>query len=130
MAYDGLAPGDPDLDGAQVLEVAGDRRLRGAHAVGGEQLDQVGLAGHRLLGEQAGDPVLALGLGERLGRRELRCHQPSSSRKRSEAPEGVQPVVGLREHAAAVAVDDGGRDLLAPVGGQAVQEHGAGGRRP
>ena len=64
---DGLAAADPHLDGAEVLEVARDRRLRGGDALAGEQLDQLGLAGHRVLLEQLADAVLALRLARALG---------------------------------------------------------------
>src|SRR5690606_7115635 len=43
-----------------------------------------------------------------------------------EATGGVHAVLGLPPDAAAVAVDDVGGGLLAPVGGQAVEEHAGG----
>src|SRR5690606_7001530 len=49
--------------------------LGGLHALRGEQLDEVGLAGDGVVGEELGDAVLPLRLGQR--------HQASSSRKRS-----------------------------------------------
>src|SRR5690606_30994974 len=71
----GVAAGHPDLDGAEVLEVARDGGLGGLDALGGQELHEVGLAGDRLLGQQPDDAVLALRLGHR--------HQASSRRKRS-----------------------------------------------
>ena len=93
---DGLAAGDPHLDGPEVLEVARHGGLGGRDAVGGEQLDEVGLAGDGVLGEQLGDAVLALGLGvitallqeeaeEARGRRAGGCGpggRPGSGRRR------------------------------------------------
>ncbi len=88
---DGLAAGDPDLDGAEVLEVARHGGLGGGDAVGGQQLDEVGLAGDGVVGEQPGDAVLALRLGEGLGVGVgLGGHQASSSRKRSRPREACR----------------------------------------
>src|SRR5947199_3202897 len=57
--------GDADLHRAEVLEVTADRRLGGDDPVRRQELDQLGLARHGLLLEQARDAVLALGLAER-----------------------------------------------------------------
>src|SRR5712692_9057296 len=58
------AAGDADLDGAELFEVAADGGLGGDDAVGGEELDDLGLAGDGLLFEEAADSVLALGFAE------------------------------------------------------------------
>src|SRR5204862_1072805 len=49
----------------ELLEIAAHRGLCGHHAVSPQELDELGLARHRLLLEQARDPMLALGLAER-----------------------------------------------------------------
>ena len=61
---DAVAGRGPDLDRPELLEVAGHGGLGGDHTVGGQQLDQLGLAADRLLFEQPGDAVLALVLGQ------------------------------------------------------------------
>ena len=61
----GLATGQADLDRAQLLQVAGDGGLGGLDALGGQQVDQMGLAAHRPGLQQFGDPVLSLVLGHR-----------------------------------------------------------------
>ena len=58
------APGDADFEGSELLEVAADGGLGGDDAVGGEELDDLGLAGDGLLLEEAGDAVLALRFAE------------------------------------------------------------------
>ena len=87
-------------------------------AVGGEHLDQLGLAGDRLLLEQPRDAVLALGLAERRHQRthrlRARCDEHGARR--------VHAVGGLLPHGGPRAVDHRRRDLFAAVGGQAVQE--------
>ena len=57
--------GDAHLHRAQLLEVAAHGGLGRDHAVGRQHLHQLGLAGDRLLLEQAGDAVLALRFAER-----------------------------------------------------------------
>src|SRR5690349_4590184 len=52
------------LDGTQLLQVAGHRRLGGDHALDGEKVDDLGLAGDRVVLQQPGDPVLALRLSQ------------------------------------------------------------------
>ncbi len=58
-----LAAGKAYLEGAELLEVAGHRGLGRLDALGGQELDQMGLAGHDPGLEEPGDPVLALVLG-------------------------------------------------------------------
>ena len=55
-----LAAGQAHLDGAEVVEVAADGGLGGGDAGVGQQLDELGLAGDLVLGQEPGDPVLAL----------------------------------------------------------------------
>ena len=89
-----------------------------------EQLDELALARDGLLLEQAGDPVLALG---------LRRGWPSALRSElgEQRPGGVHAVGRLLPHRLLGSVDHVGGDLLAAVGGQAVQEAGVGpGGRP
>ena len=81
----------------------------------------MGLAGHRVLGEELGDAVLPLRLG---------AHALVLQEEAEEAAEGVEAVVGLREHAALRAVDDARGHLLAAVGGEAVHEDGVARRPP
>ena len=88
----------------------------------GEQLDELRLAGHARVLEQARDAVLPLGLC-----RACRSRSLMTSQSRQQAPLRVHAVLRLRPHAALRAVDDLGGDLLAPVGGQAVQEDRASG---
>ena len=57
-AYTVVAAGHAHLDRAEVLEVARHRRLRGRDPLAGEQLDQLRLAGDRLLLDQPGDRLL------------------------------------------------------------------------
>src|SRR5713226_1997070 len=58
------AAGDADLDRAELFEVAADGGLGGDDAVGGEELDDLGLAGDGLLFEEAANSVLALRFAE------------------------------------------------------------------
>ena len=69
-----LAAAHAHLDGAEVVEVARDGGLGGDDALGREQVDQLGLARHRLRSSSCGDAVLALVLrqphrGGSVGRR-------------------------------------------------------------
>ncbi len=55
----GLPAGGADLDHAELVEVARHRRLRRAHALVGEQLEQLRLVADRLLADQPDDRLLA-----------------------------------------------------------------------
>ena len=57
-----LPAGQAHLHGAEVLEVAADGGLGGGDPGAGEEVDELGLAGDLVLGEQPPDPVLPLRL--------------------------------------------------------------------
>ena len=116
---DRLAAGHADLDRAELLEVARHRGLGGDDPVGGQQLDQLGLAGHRRAARAAGR------CGAGAGSWSASCRPGRLEQPQQQAPHGVHAVGGLRPHQALGPVDDAGGDLLAPVGRQAVQDHGA-----
>ena len=91
--------------------------------VGGQQLDQLRLAGHGVGLEQPGDAVLALGLAE-LHRRHA---SPGTEQPAPGAPRtACMRLAGLGPDPAAGPVEHGRGDLLAAVGGQAVQDDGVG----
>ncbi len=94
-------------------------------AVGGQQLDQLVLAGDGVLGQQLGDPVLALRPWLSCHRRSVLTGTPPSSQP--DAPRAAcMPVGGLGPDPALRTVEHVVGDLFAPVGGQAVQEDGVG----
>ena len=100
---DGLPAGHPDLDHAELLEVARHGGLGGGDALAGEQVEQLRLVGHRVLSDQPRDRLLPLLL------RGSSTFAPDS--RNASAPGRVEAVVALLEHDAPRAVDHVGRHL-------------------
>ena len=124
-----LPAGEPDLERPELLEVAGHGGLGGVDALGGQELDQVGLAAHRLGLQQPGDPVLALVLGHRGDTCGASDPNPVPAPRPAAPRMACIRLRGLGPHHAPGPVHHAGADLLAPVGGKAVEHHGIG-RRP
>ena len=61
IAYTVSPPGHPHLHRTEVVEVARHRRLGGRDALGGEQVDQLGLAGDGVLADQPARSSVAVG---------------------------------------------------------------------
>ncbi len=109
---DGLTAGHAHLDRSQVVEVARHRRLGGDDAFPGQQLDQLRLAGHRVLSSSR---LIGAGAGPW-------CSRTDPGEEGEHGPRGMEPVVSLPHTATARTVDHLGGDLVAAMGRQAVQE--------
>jgi hypothetical protein len=62
QCVDGVASGNPDLYGAQLLEIPGDRGLGRLDPVRGEQFHELFLGADGVMLEKPADAVLALSL--------------------------------------------------------------------
>ena len=135
VVRDDVAPdaavGAAQLHRAELVEVARQRGLGDLDALGGQQRRQLGLAAHRVRADQRDDPRLPGGPASSATLTALTA-RPAALRPSSQASSAFwacSRFSASSQTADARAVDDLGGDLVAAVGGQAVQHDGVGAAR-
>ena len=109
--------GAADLDRVELDEVAAQGGLGDVHAAAGEQLGELGLRAHVVVGHEVDDALVARALGGGAGRGVV--HARSSSQART-AFWACRRFSASSQTTLLRAVEDGRRDLVAAVGRQAV----------